>query len=95
MDDSTYRHIGPRPASSYRQFFVNGICTRAETIYRYTVGPDSQSPEEVADDCGLPLEAVRECIRYCEENRDLLQEELTADWKDFTSRGLETQLPSH
>jgi hypothetical protein len=88
MNEVKYCHIGPRASSNYRQYFVNGTRTRAETIYRYVVGPDSQTPEQVADDCGLPIEAVMECIRYCEVNRDLLQEELTADWSDIANRGL-------
>jgi uncharacterized protein (DUF433 family) len=88
MGQTTYKYLGPRPGSSYKQYFINGTRTRAETIYRYIVGPDAMTPEEVADDCGLPLEAVLECVRYCEENEDLLRRERDEDWADMKARGL-------
>ncbi len=88
MSPRPFQYIGPRAASGYRQFFVNGTRTRAETIYRYVVGPDGQTPEQVAADCDMPLEVVVECIEYCEQNRDLLQEEAAADWHDLAARGL-------
>jgi uncharacterized protein (DUF433 family) len=86
MNAETYRYIGPRPGSSYGQYFLNGTRTRAETVYRYTVGPDAQTAQQVAEDCDLPLEAVQECIEYCEANGDLLREESTADWKEIAER---------
>jgi uncharacterized protein (DUF433 family) len=88
MAQTAYKYIGPRPGSSYQQYFVNGTRTRAETIYRYTVGPDAMTPEQVAADCGLPLGAVLECIHYCEHNEDLLRRERTEDWADMAARGL-------
>jgi uncharacterized protein (DUF433 family) len=88
MNNDIFRYIGPRPGSSYCQHFLNGSRTRAETIYRYVIGPDAQSPEQVAADCNLPIEAVYECIRYCERNADLVRAEATADWENIASRGL-------
>lgn len=60
-----YTHLGPRHDSRYRQFFVNGTRIRAETLYRETVGIEARTAEQVAEDFGVPLEAVREAIRYC------------------------------
>jgi uncharacterized protein (DUF433 family) len=82
-----YKFLGPRQGSNYRQYFINGTRTRAETIYSYIVGPDRQTPEEVAEDTGLPLEAVLECVRYCEENDDLLRRERDKDWADIRAKG--------
>jgi uncharacterized protein (DUF433 family) len=31
--------------------------------------------EEAADNWDLPIEAINECIRYCETHQDLLKEE--------------------
>ena len=84
-----YKYLGPRQGSNYRQYFINGTRTRAETIYGYIVGPDRQTPEQVAEDTGLPLDVVLECVRYCEENADLLRQECEEDWADIRARGLD------
>lgn len=46
-------------------------------LYRETVGPEPLSPDEVASEYGLPVEAVWEAIDYCgnSENQRLLDEE--------------------
>jgi uncharacterized protein (DUF433 family) len=67
-----YRHLGPRPGSLYQQYFVRDRRIRAETLYRQTVGPDGRSPEAVAADYDVPVEAVREAVVYCLHNDDLL-----------------------
>jgi hypothetical protein len=69
-----YKYLKPKPGSNYRQLFVNGRI-RAEVLYRETVGPQPLMPHEVAEEYGLPLEAVREAIDYCIHNQALLDEE--------------------
>jgi hypothetical protein len=66
-----YRHLRPKRGSAYEQLAVNGRI-RAEILYRETIGPESATPEEIAENYDLPLEAVLEAIRYCERNRDVL-----------------------
>jgi uncharacterized protein (DUF433 family) len=62
----TWVWLAPNPKSSYRQLFVKGTRIRAEAIYALTVdGSETMTPEEVAGDLGLPLEAVREAVAYC------------------------------
>lgn len=90
-----YKYLGPRPESAYRQFFVNGTRTRAETIYRYTVGPEPRTPEEVARDCGLPVEVVLECIDYCRKNEDLLRQEREEEAADLQGRRTLKPRPLH
>lgn len=66
---TTYQYLEPRPGSSYRQLFIKGTRIRAEIIFSaaYQRGDeDDRSPEQVAEDFGIPLEAVHEAIRYCE-----------------------------
>lgn len=75
MNNGEYKYLAPKLGSYYRQFFVKGTNTRAETIYHDIVGPEPHSPEEVAVDRNLPLEVVLECIVYCEENAELLRRE--------------------
>jgi hypothetical protein len=42
---------------------------------RPTAGPEPLTPEEVAREYGLPVEAVAEAIDYCLRNQKLLDEE--------------------
>jgi hypothetical protein len=71
-----YKYLKPKPGSNYRQLFVNGRI-RAEILYRETVGLEPLTPEEVAREYGLPVEAVVEAIDYC--LRDDIQPLLDAE----------------
>ena len=73
--NGTYKWLGPRPGSKYQQYFVKGHGVRAQTLYRATLEPDAMTPEAVATDRGVPLEAVYEAIEYCRKNADLLHRE--------------------
>jgi uncharacterized protein (DUF433 family) len=88
-----YIHLAPRETSGYQQFFVKGRNLRAETLYRATVGPETMTPDEVARDYDVPVEAVREAIHYCVRNAALLQKEREEDWAESQARGLVTGLP--
>jgi len=83
-----YIHLAPREGSRYQQYFVRSRNLRAETLYRATVGPEPTTPDEVARDYDLPVEAVREAIHYCLRNAALLQKEREEDWAQSQSRGL-------
>jgi uncharacterized protein (DUF433 family) len=62
-----WKYLAPNPCSFYKQLFLKGTRIRAEVIYGMTVdGSEPMTPEEVAADMNLPLEAVREAIAYCE-----------------------------
>jgi uncharacterized protein (DUF433 family) len=82
-----YIHLAPRDGSGYLQFFVKGRNLRAETLYRATIGPEPMTPDDVAHDYDVPVEAVREAIRYCARNAALLQREREEDWAQSQSRG--------
>jgi hypothetical protein len=69
-----YKYLQSKSGSNYRQLFVNGRI-RAEILYRETVGPEPLTPEEVAREYGLPIEAVTEAIDYCVRHRELLDAE--------------------
>jgi hypothetical protein len=73
-EPSEYKYLRPKPGSNYRQLFVNGRI-RAEILYRETVGAEPLTPEEVAREYGLPVEAVVEAIDYCTRNQELLDGE--------------------
>lgn len=83
---TAYDHLAPRHGSRYRQFFVRGRKLRAETLYRATIGPEPMTPEQVAEDYGVPVEAVREAIGYSLDHTELLRREREADWAESESR---------
>jgi DNA-directed RNA polymerase sigma subunit (sigma70/sigma32) len=61
---------------------------RAETLFRATVGPEPLTPEEIARDYDVSVEAVREAVDYCQRNSALLKKERDEDWTDSQARGL-------
>jgi hypothetical protein len=69
-----YKYLKPKPGSNYRQLFVNGRI-RAEILYRETVGAEPLTPDAVAREYGLPVEAVVEAVDYCVRNQPLLDAE--------------------
>jgi uncharacterized protein (DUF433 family) len=84
----TWKYLEPRPKSLYKQLFIKGTRIRARILYGLTVPSEEtgefQTPEEVAADFGLPLEAVMEAIEYCQSNppeiaADLRREERLID----------------
>ena len=84
-----YQHLEPRPCSNYRQLFIKGRRIRAEVLYRETVGLEPRTPEEVAEDYEVPVEAVREAIDYCIRNEDLLRAERERDLESIREDGLD------
>jgi hypothetical protein len=84
-----YKWLAPRPGSRSRQWFVHGGSLPAEVLYRATVGPEPRTPDEVAQDYGLPREAVEEAIDYCLHHADVLQREREAVLADIRRRGLD------
>ena len=68
-----YKYLKPKRGSRYRQLFFGRI--RAEVLYRETVGTEPLTPEQVALEYRVPVEAVLEAIDYCLKNKDLLDAE--------------------
>lgn len=80
-----YKFLRPKPGSSYKQLFVGRI--RAEVLYRETVGRDPLTPEEVAKEYNVPVQAVVEAIDYCVKNKELLDAERDREWQRIQSAG--------
>ena len=73
-EQAQYKHLMPKRSFSYRQQYVTGRI-RAEVIYRETVGLEPLTPEQVAGEYNIPVEAVHEAIDYCIRNKELLDAE--------------------
>ena len=63
------------PKSSLKQLSIKGRRIRARTLYGQIVGEDAMTPEEVAENWNVPLEAVREAIEYCEGDPPEIRED--------------------
>ena len=62
-----YQFLERNPKSNYKQLFVKGTRIRARILYgQYMSEEEPRTPEEIAADYGLPVEAVREAIAYCD-----------------------------
>ena len=83
-----YRYLELRPNSAYRQLFVKGSRIRAELIYRAHINPEQpMTAEELASDFGLPLQAVREAIEYCQSNPPEIAADLAHEEALMVARG--------
>jgi uncharacterized protein (DUF433 family) len=66
---TAWKHLAPNPKSAYTQLFVAGRRIRARTLYgAYMSAEEPMTPEEIAADYDLPLEAVEEAIAYCKSD---------------------------
>ena len=84
-----YEFLESLRRTNYRQLWIKGRHIRAEVLYRYTVGPEPESPEQIAREYDLPIQAVREAIEYCSANMELLDVERTRETADILARDLD------
>ena len=80
-----YKYLRPKRGSRYRQLFFGRI--RAEILCRETVGREPLTPQEVATEYNVPVEAVLEAIDYCVKNKDLLDAERAREEAEIRRAG--------
>ena len=88
-----WQHLEARPHPWRRQLYVKGRRLRAFSVWSDMVA-NGLSAEETARSRDLPLEAVRECVRYCEENRPLLDDECDQEGQWLAARGVTVEPPA-
>ncbi len=74
---TTWKYLVRKPKSVYKQLFIKDRWVAARTLYGQTLGEDAHTPEEVAADFNLPLDAVQEAIAYCKSDPPEIRE----DWQ--------------
>ncbi len=80
-----YQWLEPRPQKMTRQLCIKGRnMTVWHLVYHIVIG--SRSPEEVAQDLDLPLEAVQEALSYYHENKDMIDAETEQTARDLGLR---------
>src|SRR6266446_8811286 len=71
-----WAYLAPNAKSAYKQLFVKGTRIRARVIYGlYAMKEDPLTPEQIAEQFDLSVEAVQEAIAYCESNPPELLED--------------------
>ncbi len=74
-----WKYLGPKPGSTYRQLFIMGRNIAARSIYGdFMSAEEPRTPEEIAADRDLSLDAVLEAIAYCQSDPP----EIRQDWED-------------
>jgi uncharacterized protein (DUF433 family) len=86
---TTYKHLTRKPGSVLRQLFIRDRWIAARTLYGQSVGDDARTPEELANDYELPLEAVREAIAYCESDPPEIAEDQAASAAAMSASGMD------
>ena len=69
-------YLAPKPNSFYRQLFIKGTRIRARVIYgMHMSAEEPMTPEQIAGEFSLPVEAVNEAIAYCQSSPPELEED--------------------
>jgi uncharacterized protein (DUF433 family) len=94
-EEQSYPHLERRPGSLYRQPFIKGTRIRAEILYGFTHTTqdeegvyEGQTAEQLAADYGLPVEAVREAIDWCEKHWDLVVADHDREYRLMEAHGM-------
>ncbi len=84
-----WAHLASNPSSAYKQLFIKGTRIRARVLYGlYMNAEESMTPEEIAADYGLPLEAVKEAIAYCQTNPPEIEEDFRREEARMEATGM-------
>ena len=85
----TYQYLVRKPKSVYKQLFIKERWIAARTLYgMYAREESPMTPEEIAADYDLPLQAVQEAIAYCESNPPELAEDYAREEAVMEATGM-------
>jgi uncharacterized protein (DUF433 family) len=84
-----WKYLARDPKSSYKQLSIIGRRVRARTLYgMFMSAEEPRTPEEIAADYGLPLEAVQEAIAYCQSDPPEIREDFERDERKMEATGM-------
>ncbi len=87
--ETEYKYLEARPGSNYRQLFVKGRRIRAIILRNETCNSEPRTPEQVASDYDVPVEAVLEAIDYCERYADVIAADCARERENNRKEGLD------
>lgn len=76
-----------------RQLYIKGRRLLASTVWGDMIA-NGMSPQEAAEDRDLPLEAVLEAVKYCEQNRELIALEAQEERQRLVAAGVRLDAPA-
>jgi uncharacterized protein (DUF433 family) len=86
---AAWTHLAPNPKSAYKQLYVRGTRIRARDLYGiYMSAEEAMTPEEIAADYGLAVEAVREAISYCQTDPPEIREDFEREERIMAATGM-------
>jgi uncharacterized protein (DUF433 family) len=86
---TTWKYLARDPKSSYKQLSIIGRRVRARTLYgMFLSAEEPRTPEEIAADYGLPLEAVQEAIAYCQSDPPEIKEDFEREERLMEAMGM-------
>lgn len=86
---TAYKYLARKPKSVYKQLFIKELWISARTLYGMHAREESPlTPEGIAADYDLPLEAVQEAIAYCESNPPELAEDYAREEAVMEATGM-------
>jgi uncharacterized protein (DUF433 family) len=90
---SPWRYLMSRSHPWRRQLYIKG---RNMTVGQLasTVFANKLTPEQASEDLDLPVEAIREALRYYEENKGLIQMEAAEERRFLAEQGCALE-PQH
>ena len=71
MSETTlgWKYLERRPGSSYQQLAIKGKRIWAWTLYcQFVDAKEPRTPQQLAEDWAIPVDAVHEAILYCRTN---------------------------
>lgn len=87
-----WRFLVERSHPWRRQLSLKGRNMRASQLVA-TMKANAMTAEQAAVDFELPLEAVEEAIRYCEEQKDLIAQETAEERRWLLEKGYRLEPP--
>lgn len=86
---TTWQHLAPNPKSLCTQLFIKGTRIRARILYgMYMSAEEPMTPEEIAADYSLPLEAVQEAIAYCQTDPPEIKKDFEREERLMEASGM-------
>src|SRR5439155_13177211 len=86
---TAWQYLAPNPKSCYKQLFVKGTRLRARVLYgMFMSAEEPMTPEEIASEFNLPVEAVKEAIAYCQSNPSEIAEDFEREERFMQASGM-------
>ena len=86
---TTWKYLAPNPKSAYKQLFIRGRRIRARTLYgMYMSAEEPLTPEQIAQEYNLPIEAVEEAIAYCKTDPPEIKEDFAREERIMQATGM-------